>query len=318
MQQLANATSEAAARIAPHIRRTPAHYALSISNEIGADVWCKLENVQVTGSFKVRGAMNKLLCLDDGDSTSVVAASTGNHGAAVAYGCQRLDLPCTVYVPEEASRAKVEAIERRGATVRKVAGDPLQAERAARRDADRQGLVYISPYNDATVVAGQGTVGVELADQLDHCDVLVVAVGGGGLIAGTAAAVKARWPDLRVIGVSPQNSAVMARSVAAGRILQLDTERTLSDGNAGGVEEGAITFELCRELVDDWIEVTEDQIASELRRFIDTEHMLIEGSAAAALAGCRIAAQRRQDATMAVVLCGGNIGVDTLTQVLAT
>ncbi len=304
-------------RIRPHIVETPSVPSPSLSEETGADVWMKCENLQVTGSFKIRGATNRLLSIPEpARSHGVVTASSGNHGIAVSHAGSALGIPVTVYVPEQASRAKVAAMRRVGATVIAFGTDGLDTEVEARRVAELDGRTYVSPYNDLAVVAGQGSVGVELRRQLDGIGAVVVAVGGGGLIGGIAAYLKHHDPSVRIIGAQPANSRVMAASVIAGHVVDIPSLPTLSDGTAGGIEAGSITFPLCRDLVDEWVEVEEDEIARAMRHAIEVEHLLIEGSAAVALA-----AVSRRSATTAgerviAVLCGANVSADTLRTVL--
>ncbi|RME82323.1 MAG: threonine/serine dehydratase, partial [Caldilineae bacterium] len=283
----------------------------------GAEVWFKCENLQHTGSFKARGALNKVLSLQPTEHTCVVTASTGNHGAAVAYALRQIGLPGIVYVPEAAAATKVEAMKRWGIEVRHHGCDPLETELYARRYAQTHRAVYIPPYNDPHIIAGQGTIGLELQNQLDTIDALFVAVGGGGLISGIAVWLKAVMPGIQIVGCSPQNSAVMAHSVRAGRILDLPSQPTLSDGTAGGVEPDAITFPLCRDLVDTWIEVSEEEIAAELLRFIELHHMLIEGAAAVPIAAYRKLHPRFRDKRVVILLCGANISLSTLRELLA-
>jgi threonine dehydratase len=317
MFEVAAEVERAEARIRPHTRETYLQRSEYLSALGGADVHCKLENLQHTGSFKARGAMNKLLTLTaDERGRGVITASTGNHGAAVARSARQMDTACTVVVPEHADSSKLAAIERLGATVRPHGDDCVESERFARRWAAEHGATYVSPYNDPLVVGGQGTVGLELARQIDHVDAVFVAVGSGGLISGTAGYLKARRPDVRFIGCSPENSAVMMQSVKAGRILDLPSLPTLSDGTAGGVEEDSITFDLVRTLVDDWVTVTEHEIGDSLRRFVDAEHLLIEGAAAVAVASYEKLAERFGGQTVVVVICGGNIGAGTLRTLL--
>jgi threonine dehydratase len=311
------AVRRAEARIRPHIRETYLEASPYFSEASGAEVYLKLENLQHTGSFKVRGALNKILAMTpEQRSRGVVTASTGNHGAAVAFACNQVGARGLVFVPENASPDKVEAVRRRGAEVRTYGPDCAATEAFARRYAEEKNLVYISPYNDPDVVAGQGTVGVELARQLNDVDAVFVALGGGGLISGVAGYLKSVRPEVQVIGCSPENSAVMVESVRAGRILELTSLPTLSDGTAGGVEPGAITFDLCRELVDDYVTVSEDAIAENLRAFMQAHHMMIEGSAAVALAGWRQIADRWAGKKIVVILCGANIGLDVLKKLL--
>ena len=312
------AIAAAGRAIAPYVRRTPLFASPRLSELAGADVHLKLENLQHTGSFKLRGAMNKLLSLSPAQrSAGVVAASSGNHGAAVAYGCRLLGVRGLVFVPDHASPAKLQAMRREGVEVRMAGDDSLVSEQAARRFAEEQGLAYLSPYNDPAVVAGQGTVGLEIAEQLPGVEVALVAVGGGGLIGGVAAALKAHNPQVQVIGCLPQNSPVMAASVERGEIVDLPSLPTLSDGTAGGIEPGAITFDLCRTLVDDWVLVREEEIASAMRLLVESERLLVEGAAAVPVAALCQAGKRWRGKQVALVLCGGNISPVTLAGVLA-
>ena len=315
---LAQAAFAAANRIRPYVRATPLDHSLYFSQRTGADVHLKLENIQYTGSFKLRGAMNKLLSLAPGQcQRGVVAASSGNHGAAVAYGCRTLGINGAVFVPEHASPTKLEAMRRYGIEVRRHGDDSLISELEARRYADEHGLAYLSPYNDLDVVAGQGTIGVEIVEKLPGVEVVFVSVGGGGLIGGIAAVLKAHNPDIHVVGCLPQNSPVMAVSVARGAIVDMPSLPTLSDGTAGGIEEGAVTFALCQALVDEYVLVSEAEIAAAMRAIVEGQHLLVEGAAGVAVAALLKTQERWQGKQVAVVLCGGNISLETLRTVLA-
>lgn len=317
VSDLVEQTKNAEARIRPYIRETPLERSDSLSELGGANVYLKLENLQHTGSFKARGAMNTLLALSESErEQGVVAASTGNHGAAVARSAAEIDVPAVVFVPEDASPSKLRAITRFGAELRRHGDDSAVTEVYAREYARRHEMRYVSPYNDPFVVAGQGTIGIELARQLGRIDAVFVSLGGGGMISGIAGYLKSVQPEVRVVGCSPENSQVMIQSVQAGKILDLPSLPTLSDGTAGGVEEGAITFDLCRALVDEYVTVTEEDIAETLLTFIDTHHMLIEGAAAVAVASYVRLRERFSGRNVVIVLCGGNIGLDTLKAVL--
>lgn len=317
MRDIADATLQAEARIRPHIRETPLAESPALGELAGGRALLKLENLQHTGSFKLRGALNVLLALPERERRrGIVAASSGNHGAAVAYGARALGVPALVFVPGDASPVKVAAMRRLGAEVRAHGTDCVESEVFARAYAAERGMAYVSPYNDPLVVAGQGTVGVEIARQAERLDALVVAVGGGGLIGGTAAYLRSVWPGLRVIGAQPERSAVMAESVRAGRILDLPSEPTLSDGTAGGIEPGALTFDLCREVVDEFVLVPEEEIASGMRLMIEAEHVLVEGAAGVAVAGYLRLAERLRGQTVGVVLCGANVSLATLRSIL--
>lgn len=307
----------AEARIREHIVTTPLEHSPFLSEATGANVYCKLENRQHTGSFKLRGALNKILSLGEEErERGVVAASTGNHGAAVAYALGRLGTSGAVYVPEGSDPSKLDAARKLGAEIRVFGKDCTDAEREARRYAQEHGLAYVSPYNDARVVGGQGTVGLELAAQLETIDAVFVALGGGGLISGIAGYLKHDHPDVKVIGCSPENSAIMIESIRAGEILDKPSLPTLSDGTAGGVEAGAITFELCRALVDGLVTVTEEEIAAALRDFVRAHDMVIEGAAAVAVASLVKERERYRGHNVVVVICGENIAAATLEEVL--
>lgn len=300
----------------PHVRETLLVQSTALSERAGAEVWLKCENLQVTGSFKVRGATNRLLNLRvDARARGVVAASSGNHGVAVAHAGKALGIPVTVYVPEFASPVKVAAMQRLGATVVTFGTDGLDTEIEARNAAALRNREYISPYNDLVIMAGQGTIGSELRRQLPGLDAVVIAVGGGGLIGGVAADLKHHLPGVRVIGTQPLNSRVMAESIRAGRMLDLPSQPTLSDGTAGGVELDTVTFPYCRDLVDEWIDVPEEDIARSMRRTIEEEHMLVEGAAAVAIAAV---AERRSalSGRVVVVLCGANVSADRIRSIL--
>lgn len=303
----------AEARIRPYVRDTPLEESPALAGSSGARVFLKCENLQHTGSFKVRGALNKVLALSSAEvARGVVTASTGNHGAAVAYALRQIGATGTVFVPEGASPTKLAAIERQGGRIRFHGHDSSDTEVFARDFAGQTGATYISPYNDAQVIAGQGTIAVELLRQLDRIDGVFVALGGGGLIGGIAAHLKAQHPGARIIGCSPENSQVMIESVKAGRILDIPSLPTVSDGTAGGVEAGSITFDLVRDLVDEFSTVTESEIARAMCALMETHHMMIEGAAAVAIAAFGKQKAAWAGANVVVVLCGANISLSTL------
>ncbi len=308
---------DAETRIRPFLRETYLEFSPFYS-ELGAcKTYFKCENLQHTGSFKVRGALNKILSLSDAErERGVVAASTGNHGAAVAFALKQVAALGLVFVPEDAVAAKLENIGRLGAEVRIHGKDCVETERHARQYARAQQMTYISPYNDPQVIGGQGTVGVELARQHDSLDAVFVSVGGGGLIAGVTAYLKSVWPKVEIIGCSPENSQVMVQSIRAGEILDLPSLPTLSDGTAGGIEKDSITFQLCQDMVDSFVTVKEEEITASLRQFMQVQHMMLEGAAAVAIAAFAKERQRFTGKHVAIVLCGANISLKTLKGVL--
>ncbi len=303
--------SRAERRIRPYIRETPVLAAPDWGTPGHCQVFLKLENEQITGSFKLRGALNKLLHLDEaGHSGPVIAASTGNHGLAVAHGASLLNRPAIVYLPEDAAPHKVDRLRGYGVTLRFVGQESSAAEAAARRESERTGAVFISPYNDWEVVAGQGSIGIELFHQVGQVDAVFVAVGGGGLIGGIAAAIKERNPAVQIVGCVPERSPVMYASIRAGQIVSAEVRPTLSDGTAGGIEPGAITFDLCRQLVDRWVVVSEEAIRASIRRLYTEHGLVVEGAAGVAAAGYLHLHDElcgRRAGNVALVLCGGNI-----------
>ena len=308
---------QAEQRIRSFVRETPLEYSLALSQQCQAEVFLKLENLQHTGSFKVRGAMNKLLSLTPEEKArGVVTASTGNHGAATAFGLRTLNLAGTIFVPETASPTKVAAIQRYGARIETYGADCLETELYAQGYAREHGLTYISPYNDPQVIGGQGTIGVELERQSKKIDAVFVSVGGGGLISGIAGYLKQVLPEIKVIGCLPENSPEMALAIQAGHHVQIEPNPTLSDGTAGGFEPGAITFELCQRLVDEFVLVSEAEIAAAVRWMLETHHQLIEGSAGVAIAGFQKLHPQYKGQTVAIVLCGANISLTALKQIL--
>ncbi len=304
----------AESRIRPWILETPLE-----PSPMGVDVrlFLKLENLQHTGSFKARGAFNKLLALDPADRAGgVIAASTGNHGAAVAYAAAALKTRARIVVPVDANPAKVASIKAHGGEVLFHGNDSGLSETFARRLAQTENVPYISPYNDPEVVAGQGTLGIELVRQLPKADAVFIALGGGGLLAGVAAYLKTVWPETVVVGCSPENSPVMIESLKAGEILDLPSLPTLSDGTAGGMEQGAITFDWCKALVTEYVTISEDDIRQGMRSVLETHHLAVEGAAGVALAAYFRQASRWRGKIVVVILCGGNVGPDVLRSAL--
>ncbi len=295
-------------RIRPYVMETPLIPSPVLSLRTASSVYLKLENRQHTGSFKLRGATNKILSLSEGERRrGVVTASTGNHGLAVAHASAQLGVEATIFLPEGASPRKVEKLRSFPVELRFVAGDAINAELAARQAGEETGKPYISPYNDRGVMAGQGTVAVEMLRQRPNLDTVLVAVGGGGLIGGIAGYLKAAKPEIQVIGCLPLNSPVMAESVRQGQITEMETLPTLSDGTAGGIEEGSVTFEACRHYVDEWMLVGEEEIAAAVRLIHHEHNEVIEGAAGVPVAALLLRPDRWQGKVTGVVVCGGNI-----------
>jgi threonine dehydratase len=316
IRDVASSAAAAAARIADVVRETPLVRSAAFSDATGAEVYLKLENQQHTGSFKLRGATNCLMALSaDRRDRGCVAASSGNHGAAVAYAMRKLGARGVIFVPEQTSQVKVDAIKNYGGEVRFFGTDGLDTEQHAREFAADNGMFYLSPYNDTEVIAGQGTCGVEIVRQLPDVEAAFIAVGGGGLISGVGSVLRTHDATVRLYGCQPAASAVMAKSVAAGTILDLPSEPTLSDGTAGGVEADSITFDLCRELVDEFLLVGEEQIAAAMRQYIEAEKHPIEGAAGVAIAAFVNICAQLKGSKVVIIICGGNVSRATLDKV---
>ncbi len=314
---LAHQIRLAASRLRPHIVETPLLPSPALSERTGAHVFLKLENRQHTGSFKLRGATNKLLCLTAEErARGVVTASTGNHALAVARAAAHLDVAAAIYLPEDASPRKIEKLKAFPVALRRVPGDALNAEISAKEAAAQSGRLFISPYNDPHIIAGQGTIAVELLHQQPDLDAVFVTVGGGGLMGGIAGYLKASEPAVQTNGCQPENSAVMLASVRAGRIVETESLPTLSDGSAGGIEAQTVTFDLCQRHVDHWLTVSEDEIAAAMRLIYHEIGECIEGAAGVAVASLLKMGNRVAGKRLAVVICGGNVDTDTWQQVL--
>ena len=292
----------------PHIRHTPLEHSPYLSNLASANVFLKLDNIQKTGSFKFRGAISKMTSMSDQEkSNGVVTASTGNHGAACSLAMSTLQIKGKIVVPENVHKNKVENILNLGGEIEYYGDDCIDAEERAQEISKTTGATYISPYNDEAIVCGQGTMGLEIWEDLKGIDAVFVSVGGGGLISGVGGYLKSMNESIQVYGVSPKNSCVMYESLKAGKQLDLPSEPTLSDGTAGGVEFGSMTFEMCKEIIDDFSIVSEEEIAKGIQIGVEKHHQLIEGAAGTAIAGFMKQKDKFKDRTVVLVMCGGNI-----------
>lgn len=296
----------AAERIAPYIVHTPVTY------DPRRDLYFKWENRQKTGSFKARGALNKVLTLQNWErEAGLVAASAGNHGQGVALAAGMVGARATVFAPQSTSPVKVEKMRALGADLRLLPGSYEQVESAALRYAQENNHTWVSPYNDAQVIAGQGTIGLELSEQISLTSemTVLIPVGGGGLLTGIATALKgdSSHPKLRILGVQPEASAFMHALVSRGTVEGVQDLPTVADGLAGGVEEGAFTIGLVRQLADEIILVSEEHIAQAIAFAWRNYKEQIEGSGAVGLAAL-LSGQVQSPAI--VVVSGGNIQPD--------
>jgi threonine dehydratase len=298
------------------IHETPCAFSQTLSDITKARCFVKLENLQMTGSFKERGAANLLLQLDDSERRrGVVTASAGNHGLAVAFHAERLGIPAVIVMPEWAPLIKVTSARHHGAEVILEGANFDEAYAHARELERDRGHVFVHPFDDPRVIAGQGTLGLEVLEQRPDVDAVLVAVGGGGLAAGVGVAVKAQRPDVRVIGVQAEALAAMRRSLEAGHRLKLPPAPTIADGIAVR-QAGELTFELARRFVDDIVTVSEEELANAILLLLEIEKTVVEGAGAAPLAALVNRKLGLTGAAVVLVLSGGNIDVTMLSRII--
>jgi threonine dehydratase len=309
----------ARARVAPWVRRTPLVRSDALSQALGRSVHLKYETLQETGSFKLRGATNRMLALSATErGRGVVAVSTGNHARAVAHAAARLNVPAAVFMSTLVPPHKVEAVRALGAEVRIVGAGQDAAEEDARLLADEQGMVFVSPFEDPLVIAGQGTIGLELLEDLPDLDTVLVPLSGGGLIGGIALALKSADPAIRVIGVSMERGAAMYESLRAGRPVEVAEEPSLADSLGGGIGlDNRYTFALVRELVDEAILVSEDEIAAAMAHCYWHEQQIVEGGGAVGIAALLAGKVQGLGERIVAVLSGRNVDMRRFTEILA-
>jgi len=310
---------EAQKTIAPYIKCTPLTHSVYLSRFSHGDVFLKLENQQITNSFKVRGAFYKLLHLTRKEERmGIITASAGNHGQAVAYAAKKLGFSARIVVPTTTPHVKVAGIRKWGADLVLFGDCYDEAEMKAKELAKKDGCAYISPYDDELIIMGHGTVGLEIVEALPNVDVIVVPVGGGGLISGVSIAAKGVKPNVEVVGVQSEASPVMYESLKEGRIVEVPKMKTIAEGLSGGIEKGALTFEIAKKCVDRMLLVKEATIRHAVYLLYVHEHLVVEGSGAAAIAPFLEDKTLFKGKTVACVLTGGNIDDELLKDILAT
>ncbi len=308
---------QARARIAGRLHRTVLDLSSSFSRPAGGQVYLKPESLQKTGSFKIRGATNYILQLDpERGRRGVIAASSGNHGQAVACAASWMGYPCAVVVPEAASPVKVEAARAYGAEVIRHGHTSRQRLELAERLAEERGLAFIHAFDDPRVIAGQGTVGLEILEDLPDVDQVVVPVGGGGLIAGVAVAIKAQRPQAQVIGVEPEGANALQRSLKAGAIVCVDQPTSIADGLLPS-RPGLLPFVLAGTHVDDIVVVSDEELCRAVIALLERARLVVEPSGAAGVAAILSGKVSGRDRRTAVVLSGGNLSLDFLSRLLA-
>ncbi|PLB55803.1 tryptophan synthase beta subunit-like PLP-dependent enzyme [Aspergillus steynii IBT 23096] len=292
-------------RIRHHIYQTPLIPARKTGQVFNANILFKAENFQLTGSFKLRGALSKVSAQTS--SGRLITASSGNHGIGAAFASQALSRDLTVVLPETVMPSKLEKIKSFGVEVILHGAETGLAEQHAQQLAASGAYTYISPYNDADIVAGQGTIGLEILEQCDQVDNVFISMGGGGLISGIGSVLKAFSPRTKIYGVAALNSRALAASLAVGRVVETDHLPTLAEAVAGGIDEDTITLPLASSVVDQVVECDEAEIVEALKTLAFDENMIVEGSAALALAGFTKVARELAGQTSIILLCGANV-----------
>jgi len=305
-------------RISSLVRRTPLLASPALAELTGAPVYLKAENLQPTGSFKIRGAANKTLSLTDEEKQrGVITVSSGNHGRAVAYAAKRLGVRAVVCMSERVPGNKVEAIEKLEAEVVRHGDSYDEAEKRALQLREERGLTLIEPFDDPLVIAGQGTIGLELLEELPQVETAIAPLSGGGLIAGIALALKSANPAIRVIGVSMERAPVMYHSLKAGEPIEMEEEDTLADALVGGIgSRNEYTFHMVQQLVDDVVLVSEEEIASSMVFALEEQRLVVEGGGAVGLAALLHRKVSGTGRNVVVVLSGGNVSLPLLLQVV--
>lgn len=307
----------ARARLRGLIQTTPLRESAWLSSTTGARVLLKLESTQLTNSFKIRGAMHAAFRLAQSDRKTIVTASAGNHGRAIALAATRFGLSAIVFMPASAPATKKAAIQRQGADLRDDAPDYDTAEQRARDYASSEDAIYVSPYNDPDVIAGAGTIALEILEAAPEVETVVVPLGGGGLASGIGLVINSAAPHVMVTGVEVEASRPFSVGLAHGGITTIDVGRSVADGLVGNLEPGAVTFDMVRRYVNSLVSVSEDELCNAIRGLAAEEHVIAEGAGAAATAAVLAARTIRPRQTIAILVSGANIDLSLLTSILS-
>jgi threonine dehydratase len=301
---------QARRRIHGRVLQTPLRPSPWLSSIADGDVFLKVESANLTGSFKIRGALNAALRLSEGidsDPPTVVTASAGNHGRALALAAEQLGLTCVVFTPTTAPDAKKNAIRRHGAILHSDCEDYDDAERQAREFARVEGGIYVSPYNHPDVIAGAGTIALEIVEAMPRFDVAVIPLGGGGLASGMGLTLKAVAPHAAIVGVEVEASSPFTLSLEAGRITAITPRPSLADGLVGNLEPGSTTFPLVQQVVDRVVTVSEDDLGRAMKGLATEERLIVEGAGAAATAAIVCGKAAKPGQRVVAMVTGGNV-----------
>ena len=309
---------EANERCQDHLLPTPLEHSMYLSDIIEGEVWLKLDSMQRTSSFKFRGAINKILSLTEAElDRGIVSASTGNYALAVAEAMRIRNRRATIYIAKDIEPSRLELLRSHGLDLVIHGEVAWDAEKEARRVGDEEGKIYVSPYNDPIVVGGQGTCGYEISQQLPDLDAAFLACGGGGLLTGSAGWLKSHNSDVEAFGVSPANSPVMYESMRTNKMVEMDTQPTLADTCAGGIDLDSITLDLCRRYVDEIVLLTEKEIEASIRLLFEQHRLVTEGSGALSIGGLLKRKERFKGKKVVAVVCGRNVNLEVFKKIIA-
>ena len=309
---------EAHERCREHLSPTPLEYSRYLSEKIEGEVWLKLDSMQRTGSFKFRGALNKILSLTEAElDKGIVSASTGNYALAVAEAMRIRKRRATIYVAEDIDPSRLALLRAHGLDLVIYGEAAWDAEKEARRVAEDKDMIYVSPYNDPIVVGGQGTCGYEISKQLPDLNAALFACGAGGLLTGSAGWLKSQNPKVEAFGVSPENSPVMYESMRANKMVEIETYPTLADTCAGGVDLDSITLDLCQRYVNEIMLLTETEIEASIRLLFEQHRLVVEGSGALGVGGLLKRKEYFKGKKVVAVVCGRNITLELFKRIIA-
>jgi threonine dehydratase len=315
---VAQLVHEAHERCREHLSPTPLEYSMYLSKQIEGEVWLKLDSMQRTASFKFRGALNKILSLTEEElERGVVTASKGNYAPAIAEAVRIRKHKATIYVAEDLDTSRLDMLRAHGLDLVVFGEGAWDAEKEARRVAEEEDSIYVSPYNDPIVVGGQGTCGYEISKQLPDLDAAFFACGGGGLLAGSAGWLKSHNPDVEAFGVSPENSPVIYESIRVGKMVEMKTFPTLADTCAGCVDLDSITLEPCQRYAEEIVLLGEQEIEASVRLLFEQHRLVAEGSGALSVGGLLKRKDRLQGKKVVAVICGRNIDLEVFKRIIA-
>lgn len=311
---------EARQRIAPHVKKTPLIESMVLSERLGRPVYLKLENTHEIGAFKIRGAANKILSLTEKEKRQgITTYSTGNHGMAVAFIAQKLGIEAVVCISNRVPKAKVDRLARLGARI-EIVGESQDAAGVRCYELQKEkGYTVIEPFDDPYVIAGQGTIGLELLEDLPNLGDVLVPLSGGGLLSGIGLALKTNNPEIRITGISMEKSAVMYESIKAGKLVEMEESKTLADSLLGGVGlDNHYTFGMVKKFSDQLLLIAEDEIGYAMAYMMDKQGMIVEGAAATGIAAVIGNQIPHQDRALVVIVSGRNVDISILPDLIKT